>query len=162
MASTVENWRPVVGYEGLYEVSDLGRVRSLRRARPRILKPGRMSGGHLSVALGRGNSRTVHSLVMEAFVGPRPEGCEVRHLDGVHQHNSLGNLEYATRSRNAQDKKWHQGASTYKLRPPQITQIKERLRTGRRGIGIALAREFGVSPCVISAIKVGRLHTDVC
>jgi len=111
----VEEWRPVVGYEGAYEVSDQGRVRSLeRRVRlvtrqageptrlvsPRVLRPGPMASGHLSVAIGKGNSRLVHQLVLEAFVGPRPIGWDSLHLDHNPANNALSNLRYGTRSEN--------------------------------------------------------------
>lgn len=112
----IEEWRPVLGAEDSYEVSDLGRVRSVDRyvrcgwrgagrrlVLGRILRPGRMVSGHLSVAIGKNNSRTVHSLVMQAFVGPPPEGLEVRHLDGVPSNNVRSNLKYGTRSENIED-----------------------------------------------------------
>lgn len=110
-----ELWKPVVGHENVYEVSDQGRVRSLaRRVRLltrtgeetsrsvalRILRPGRVSSGHVSVAIGKGNTRLVHQLVLEAFVGPCPEGCEVLHLNHSPDDNRLSNLKYGTRSEN--------------------------------------------------------------
>jgi len=174
MADRLETWKPVVGFEGQYEVSDQGRVRSLDRSwqqrskkgnlythhkRGRLLRPGRMSGGHVSVTLGKGNSRTVHSLVMEAFCGPAPEGMEVLHRNGNPSDSRLCNLRYGTRRENGLDKKWHRGAKNYKLRPPQIRAIKTKLRAGCPGV--VLARAFGVSEATVSAIKVGRLHADV-
>lgn len=105
-----ERWLPVVGYEGTYEVSDLGRVRSLDRVdaagqnlKGRILKPSPKSSGHLLVTLCNGNRRMspVHRLVMEAFVGPCPEGREVCHYpDHDKTNNRLDNLMYGTRSEN--------------------------------------------------------------
>ena len=110
-----ENWKPVAGHEDAYEVSDLGRVRSLpRRVRlvtrqagettrsvpPRVLRPGPTRSGHVSVAIGKGNSRLVHQLVMEAFAGPRPDGFEVLHLNHEPADNRLVNLKYGTRSEN--------------------------------------------------------------
>lgn len=110
----VERWLPVAGFEGAYEVSDQGRVRSLdrfvrlvaqgvetqRRVHSRVLKPGASRSGHLSVAIGRGNSRLVHQLVLEAFVGPRPAGHECLHDNHVPSDNRLTNLHYGTRSEN--------------------------------------------------------------
>jgi len=176
MVDRLETWKPVVGFEGRYEVSDQGRVRSLDRSwqqrskkgnlythtkKGRLLRPGRMSGGHVSVALGRGNSRTAHSLVMEAFRGPAPEGMEVLHKNGCPSDNRLSNLRYGTRSENLRDKKWHgvPVSASSKLRPPQILAIKTKLRSGCPGV--VLARAFGVSEATVSAIKVGRLHSDV-
>lgn len=112
-----ETWRPVVGHAE-YEVSDLGRVRSLDRSwqqrsrggtfythmkRGQLLRPGIASNGYPTVALGRGNTRTVHSLVADAFLGCAPEGCEVRHKDGNRKNPCLDNLEYGTRTDNIND-----------------------------------------------------------
>lgn len=109
-----ENWKDVPGYEGRYQVSDLGNVRSVdRRVRlvahgkettrhspGCVLRPGTAQSGHLTVALGKGNSQWVHRLVMLAFVGPCPEGCEVLHLDHRPTNNTLANLKYGTRGEN--------------------------------------------------------------
>lgn len=109
-----EIWLPVPGFEGRYEVSDLGRVRSLdhrvrlvvrgietqRRVSGRILRPGPTRSGHVSVAIGKGNSRLVHQLVLEAFEGPCPAGLEVLHRNHVPSDNRLANLTYGTRSEN--------------------------------------------------------------
>lgn len=114
----------MVGFEGLYEVSDHGRVRSLdrivtyerrdqysgriiridRRRRGQMLRPGRMGSGHLSVCLGRASgSMLVHVLVLEAFVGPKPDGREGLHWDDVPGNNRLPNLRWGTRADNLND-----------------------------------------------------------
>lgn len=155
--SDPERWAAVPGFEGQYAVSTLGRVYSFRS--DRVLRPGRMSGGHLSVALGRGNSRCVHDLVLSAFAGPRPPGYEGRHLNGVHSDNRLSNLEWATKSRNGQDKKWHDGARTYKLAPDDIAAIKFLLREGMKGGEIAPI--YNVNRNTIYAIRDGKIHADV-
>lgn len=113
-----ENWKAVPGHEGRYEVSDLGRVRSLDAAvkcsgpvkgefyshrKGRMLRPGRMPFGHLSVALGKGNSRCVHELVLLAFVGAPPEKHECLHANGVPADNRLENLRWGTRGENIRD-----------------------------------------------------------
>jgi hypothetical protein len=113
---THERWLAVVGWEGLYEVSDLGRVRSLPRrgtVQPnrwyggKILKPQPVNeSGHLCVTLCRDGVDTkalVHRLVMAAFAGPCPEGEEVRHLDGDPSDNRLIRLAYGTRTQNNLD-----------------------------------------------------------
>ena len=85
-----------------YSVSSNGRVWS-RRGHGRFLKPCDTRFGHRMVMLGRGNNRLVHRLVMEAFVGPRPDGFEVRHLNGNGADNRLANLAYGTRTENIRD-----------------------------------------------------------
>lgn len=106
-----EVFRPVVGYEGLYEVSDLGRVFSLlerngvsTRERRRELRP-QFRRRALKVDLCRNgviSQRSVHSIVAEAFIGIRPTGAHVNHRSGDTGDNRLVNLEYATAKENEQ------------------------------------------------------------
>ena len=116
-----EEWRPVVGWEDLYEVSDQGRVRSsdrtvhckngrTRRYKGRLLKPQKSGGGYLQVALCRGDKPRrsyIHRLVLAAFAGPCPDGMETRHLNGNPADNRLANLQYGTRSENNLDRVKH-------------------------------------------------------
>jgi hypothetical protein len=100
-------WRAVPGFDG-YEVSDEGQVRSHRRSAPRIIVGGLNEKGYRLVSLFAGSKSTrrtqaVHALVLSAFVGPRPEGQQVRHLDGNPANNSLANLAYGTAAENKQD-----------------------------------------------------------
>lgn len=116
---TDERWRPIPGYEGRYEASDQGRIRSLPRTvvgsnggrypvRGGVLRLQTRDNGYLTVLLGRGGSpQLVHRLVMAAFVGPCPEGQEVRHLNGDRSDDRLGNLAYGTKSRNMYDAVQH-------------------------------------------------------
>lgn len=115
--STHERWLPVPDYEGCYEVSDCGRVRSVSRTiqrstgatmriRSRIRKTYQSKSGHLSTSLSKaGVIRThhVHYLVILAFEGERPDGMDIRHLNGDPTDNRLSNLAYGTRSENCQD-----------------------------------------------------------
>ena len=139
----IEHWRDLPGYEGVYQVSDQGLVRSLdrtvsqlspwgviqqRKLAGRILRPGTQSDGHLIVRLGKcGGCHGVHQLVLGAFVGPCPAGMEVRHLDGNEKNNRLSNLKYDTGSKNKLDRKWHKGTKTTKLTPADVLDIKRRL-----------------------------------
>lgn len=103
-----EEWRDVVGFEGVYAVSDQGRV---KRNAPgpgtyvgRILRPVLLKNGYLSVVLCTNNLQVrhyVHVLVAEAFLGPRPEGKETNHKSGDKMDNQVANLEWVTRSENA-------------------------------------------------------------
>jgi len=110
-----EIWRPVVGYDGLYEVSNMGRVKSLPRERPgrptrrgeRLLKPRVRRHGYLSVRLydspKSSQNLTIHRLVLSAFMGPCPHGHEGCHRDGDPQNNRAENLYWGTRSQNMLD-----------------------------------------------------------
>lgn len=101
-------WRPIRGYEGYYEVSDEGDVRSTRRkgSRGAVLSAGTTKNGYKLVSLwrdGKGTSCNVHRLVAAAFIGECPTGLEVRHLDGNPANNAVGNLAYGTGSENCRD-----------------------------------------------------------
>ena len=112
----VEEWRSVVGWEGLYEVSSLGRMRSLdrppmngRRAnKGRVLKAvpnGTKGDPHVILTDGvRRWGCHVHVLVARAFIGPRPDRLDVCHKNSINADNRLVNLRYGTRTSNALDR----------------------------------------------------------
>ena len=117
-----ERWKPVTGYEGIYEVSSHGRVRSVDRTVTRsdgrvhrhkgklLRTPLSAGGGYPFVKLsnhGKTQVRTVYSLVAETFIGTRPEGMEVCHNDGDRTNNHLDNLRYGTSSDNNLDQLRH-------------------------------------------------------
>lgn len=123
-AGVSEIWKAVPGFEGLYEVSDLGRVRSLDRTVIRRAKSGphpkRIKGkmlvlwkhptGYRCVYLckdGETFVMTVQKVVADTFLGPRPEGTEVCHWDGDKTNNRLENLRYDTRKANREDSRRH-------------------------------------------------------
>ena len=95
-----ELWKMIPGYEGLYMVSDLGRVKSIRFEKERILKTD-MSSGYLRVMLGRRNGHfLVHRLVAEAFI-PNPDNLPcVNHINEVKTDNRVENLEWCTKKYN--------------------------------------------------------------
>lgn len=170
MDDASERWLPVpiAGCEGLYEVSDQGRVRSLDRwirvpgwnpylRHGRILTPGPSENGYLKVTLSvRRNGRrwqitpAVHRLVLEAFVGPCPAGQEARHGPGGQQDNRLVNLSYGTKVQNAQDKRrdgtYVEGSVSVnaKLTEDIVRECRRRYAAGG-GTTVSLAAEFGVS-----------------
>lgn len=112
----IEHWRPVRDYPG-YEVSTLGRVRSIdrvtdrgRKWRGRMMTPSSMPRGYQVVTLWReGKQRTalVHRLVLAAFVGPAPEGMEALHADGDATNANLANLSWGTHAENQADQVEH-------------------------------------------------------
>lgn len=103
---TAEEWKPIAGFPD-YLVSDLGHVLSTRRGEARELRGGYTGRGYRKVNLvapdGTTQARKVHHLVAEAFLGPRPLGMQVRHLDDVKANNSAANLAYGTKSDNGHD-----------------------------------------------------------
>lgn len=117
----MEQWRDISGWEGWYEVSDKGRVRSLPRKsragsgtafyRGKVLKASIAKNGYRVVSMtapgGVRSYRYVHQLVLEAFIGPRPVGMEACHNNGIRKQNYLTNLRYDTPSGNARDRITH-------------------------------------------------------
>lgn len=109
----METWLPIPGYEGAYEVSDRGRVRSLarldargRRRTGKLRSLVRQPSGHFTVALCTNRVQRkflVHHLVLLAFVGPRPAGQEGCHWDDDPANNHLTNLRWDTRAANVRD-----------------------------------------------------------
>ena len=101
---TKEEWRDVVDYEGIYQVSDMGRVRSLDRItshghkrKGKALKPGTGSRGYEHVDLskvGSASTKNVHQLVALAFIGPRLDDLVVDHIDNDKLNNRVENLQY--------------------------------------------------------------------
>lgn len=144
-------WRAIPGWEGRYEVSNHGSVRSLDRVgtgrdgrlmdhRGRLLRPGPDGRGYLMVSLKREGKRTpmrVHRAVLLAFHGPRPPRADGRHLNGDRRDNRSVNLAWGTRSENAYDTVRHgrnekaQRAACpldHELRPPNLTAESQRRR----------------------------------
>jgi hypothetical protein len=125
VTGAIELWRPVVGYESRYEVSSLGRVKSLARIErysrilnngvrstversmpERILAASRGSNGYLTVRL-QGKTYTVHSLVLTAFKGPKAAGHASCHCDGNKENNRKDNLRWDTYAANNRDRFKH-------------------------------------------------------
>ena len=109
----IEEWRSIEGYEGLYQVSSLWRVRSLDRyescyggtrlRKGRVLRLGKNNGGYLHIVLCKYGKLThflVHRLVWEAFNGKIPEGMQVNHIDEDKSNNTIENLNLMTPKEN--------------------------------------------------------------
>lgn len=170
--SMIEEWRPVAGYEGWYEVSDQGRVRSVERVVPNgkggtkrmkakmMTCTGRESQRYLFVTLCKNNKVKrflVHRLVLEAFTGPCPTGMETLHGDGGPYDNRLVNLCWGTKEENSRDK-WLQDSmphgekhSRAKLTADQVRAIRQDCRTHDE-----VAQSYGVSKSCICMIRTNR------
>ena len=168
-----KTWKPVPGYDGYYDVSNTGEVRSWyvvgrhgsgqRMGVPRILKPSVNDGAYLRVILTEdraARARRVHHLVLEAFVGPRPSGMITRHINGNPADNCIGNLAYGTFAENAADAKRHgtfqQGAthSSAKLTVDEVLDI--RARCSEREAQKSIAGRYGVSQTTVSHIVLRK------
>jgi hypothetical protein len=156
-------WKEVVGYEGLYEVSSLGFVKSLHRGgRLRVLCkiPGRYVLVNLSKR-GHVSSHLVHRLVAEAFYGAPRSGEQVNHKNGNKHDNRIENLEYCTPSEN---KKHAFGIglccmkgerhNNSKLTNDLVYRIRQSLKDGVSHSAIAV--EIGISRSTISKINAGK------
>lgn len=96
-----EIWKAIPGYKNFYEVSDLGRVRRLKKSGFKILSPAISPYAVLNLCVeGKYYPVRVHQLVMLAFVGERPANCEINHINGIKTDNRLVNLEYVTHEQN--------------------------------------------------------------
>lgn len=155
----MEIWKDIPGYEGLYQVSDMGRVKSLKRATTsgRILKGRVKECGHVNVFLckdGHVKTHYVHSLVLLAFVGSRPANAQTRHLNSIPTDNRLCNLAYGSCSENMNDRSKSGNNSKRKLSVYDVKEIRRRLADGERPT--AIARDYKVAHTTVTAIASGK------
>ena len=98
-----ENWKEIAGYEGLYEVSDLGRVKSFWHGKEKILNPLKNNNGYLSVILckdGQKKMLLVHRIVAEAFIQNTKGLATINHKDEDKTNNTVSNLEWMSQKDN--------------------------------------------------------------
>lgn len=174
----VEKWLPVTGHEDSYDVSSLGRVRSKKRIvmvnyrngdniattfRGRILTLSSDRDGYKKVSFsvnGKNVRLSVHRLVAVAFLPNPGSKPQINHIDNNPENNRSRNLEWATPTENAQHairaKRYKIGREHYraKLNDSDIRSIRSRLGQGE--MGTVLAREFGMSPSMISRIRLRK------
>lgn len=116
----MEIWKPVLGYEGLYEVSDQGRVRNKKGL---ILKDRYKTPMRYRYVVLCKKEKSISSLVLETFISPRPPKMVVRHLNGNSQDDRLCNLTWGTQSDNIFDKIQH-GTNNFNDVMIKITNLK--------------------------------------
>lgn len=121
-----EQWRDIDGYDGMYQVSDLGRVRSLKFGRVKVLRPNKSHKGYLQIMLyryGKGKNLYVHRLVANAFIPNSDESkTQINHINECKSDNRFWNLEYCTASYNLS----YNGLRYRRHHPqPKRTKIKE-------------------------------------
>ena len=167
-----EIWESVKGYEGLYEVSNLGRVRTLKRATTSgvVLKQA-VKHGYMHVCLskdGKPSTKRVHRLVAEAFIANPMDKPVVNHIDGDKTNNAVSNLEWATNSENElhsfrvlgkkPNRPWKGKPRKFarRLSYADATAIIDSKRPSRE-----LAAEFGVSKTTILNIRKRKIYKEV-
>lgn len=161
-----EEWKEIAGYDGMYEVSNLGRVRSWHdktsaKECPHVLSQGNTRGYRVVnlPRLDRDGRYTplVHRLIAETFIGPPPfEGATVNHKDYDKANNRMENLEWISQSDNVKHSKdiipRNKGEANHsKLKEFQVKEIRRRWIENRETL-TSLANEFGVSLQTCSAI----------
>lgn len=174
-------WKPVVGYEGIYEVSNTGLVK-------RVKKPGKGASTHVGKLLkgctnrdgyqrmylhkdGKDRAIFLHRIVAAAFIGELPEDCEVNHRDGNRKNNHVDNLEYTTHGDNVRYA-FHvldyrpvgmpgERNGQAKITNEQAREIKRLLAEGKL-TQPQIADIFGVSRGIVTKINVGQTwkHLD--
>ena len=169
-----EQWRDIKGWEGFYQISNMGNLKSLKRPfvkEDKILKACIDRYGYPFACLCKNGKKLachkIHRLVLEAFVGLRPPGMEGRHIDGDKRNNKLDNIEWATHEINELDKYRH-GTIIYgsknsfaKLTEDDVVQIRSLWKTGKF-TQWALANKFNVRQfCIWSVIhRKSWKHVD--
>ncbi len=138
----MEIYKDIIGYEGLYQFSNLGNVKSLARfdyaghkLKERILVLHKTNKGYFIVCLSKnGGHKTyaIHRLVAEYHFGPCPEGLECRHLDGIPENLEPENLKYGTRSENMFDRTLHGTTRTKRVRCIETGKIFNSTREAER------------------------------
>jgi len=172
-----ERWKAIPGWEGMYEVSDHGRMKSMsrqvltsggrRRAHEgRILVRSPNHAGYIPALLSLDGVKEVdlvHRLVLLAFIGPCPDGMECRHLDGEKTNNRIGNLAWGTRAENQADRVLH-GTGNTGSRHGMSKLDELSVRIIRRIDGMTqleIGMVFGVSIPTVSSIRAGLSWSHV-
>lgn len=155
--TTTEEWRDIAAYNGLYAVSDWGRVRRNKtlggKVINRLLRPWIAKRNHYPMVTLRNNpvqtNHTVHSLVAYAFLGDPPPNCEINHIDGIRHHSHLQNLEYLTQVQNVRH-----GRGT-KLTEAQVREMRLNY-TGAYGELGEMSRKYNIDRSHLCAILKGK------
>lgn len=168
----LEIWLDVVGYEGLYQISNAGRVRSFVRCKKgRMLRPTRHKtrGAHIILCKNSDHrTKKIHHLVLEAFIGPKPGGMECAHWDDDPlNNNNLDNLRWATPTENREDSRRNgtlvlgSNHPTAKLSESDIPSIHSDRENGMSYRNIAT--KYKVSHTLIIRVLQGRAwkHVEV-
>lgn len=165
-------WKPITGFEGRYEVSDDGRVASLRyhqTNRRQELKPYDARGYLIFVIQKNGKrfAKQAHAIVAETFISTRPEGKQINHKNGNKADNRLSNLEWVTCSENIchaysiglSSQKGERNAATH-LTNEMVKEIK-RLIQANEITQRKIAKQFNISPAAVCMIGKGKTWAHI-
>lgn len=151
-----EIWRDIEGFEGLYQVSNLGRVKRVTTGR--ILKSGKNKAGYLQVDLCKNSvssTKRIHRLAAQSFIANPENKSEVNHIDENKTNNLVSNLEWSTRKENHN----HGTRNERMAKTQSIPIIVTNLKTGesREFYGISeCSRQLGLNPSNITSVLKGR------
>lgn len=155
-----EIWKDIEGFEGLYQVSNLGRVK--RFATGKVLKSGKDGGGYLQVDLcknGKRKTHRIHRLVAQAFI-PNPEHKpEVNHIDEIKTRNMVSNLEWMTAKENSNHGTRNERMAKAISKSMSIPIIAINLKTGESKdfYGTSeCSRQLGLNQSNITSVLKGR------
>ena len=166
-----EIWKPIKGYEGLYEISSLGRVKSLERyvannggkylIKERILKPTKNQYGYLYVVISKNNinkHKLIHRLVAETFISNKHSKRTINHINGIKTDNTLENLEWCTHKHNNREarrlglNKGYKGLTWKKRCQLAVEYIEEHSKESEVKI-------YGIPECKIFKGSIEELKT---
>lgn len=166
-----EIWKDIAGYEGYYQISDTGRVKSLKRAKrrveDRILVQWDNKNGYfictLNKPLTKKTTPKVHRLVAQAFIPNPADKPQVNHIDGNTKNNSVSNLEWVTNSENQKHAVKRIGrcyvgnnSPARKLTETQVLEIRSIKRVKKQPSYKEIGKRYGVSYGAIAAIRQGN------
>lgn len=184
-----EIWKDICGFEGKYQVSNVGRIRGLgfkykvkfpnklahRISLPKLYVPVLVghkdkSKRYFAVSLEKNNKYKqyrIHALVLEMFIGPRPKGMHGAHLNGNRLDNRLSNLKWCTAKENMSHKILHgtqpmgENTHNHKLTPRMVIEIREKFRPRIESNSRLLAEKFKCSQAAIADVIAGRCWSHI-
>lgn len=162
-----EKWKDIEGYDGVYQVSDLGRVRSLKYGKERILKGNVLPSGYIQVGLhknGRTKMKYIHRLVANAFItNDDSSKNQVNHIDECKQNNRVNNLEYCTPQYNLTYNDLHHRRKQYNCKHRKLKGLYDHNLDYAENLEIFRANGIDCSKWIVEQLSkdLGLIKTSV-